>query len=107
MSKQSNPFQNLVFRIHQALAGTASVEESALVREKNSESKREIDVLITATIAGYPSRVAIECRDHSKDQDITWVDALIGKYVNLPIDRVIAVSATPFFKDGSSESAAT
>ena len=97
MPKRTNDFQRLVKRIHTALAGTAAeVEESALVKEKNSSAQREVDVLISTTVAGHKIRVAIECRDHTRGQDITWIDSLIGKYTNLDVDKVIAVSHTPF-----------
>lgn len=97
MPKRTNDFQQLVLRIYQALAGTgAHVEESVLVPEKNSDAKREVDVLVTALVAGHKTRIAIECRDHTKDQDITWVDGLIGKYANLGIEKVIAVSSTDY-----------
>ncbi len=97
MPKRTNEFQQLVLRIYQALAGTgAKVEESVLVPEKNSNAMREVDVLVTANVAGHSTRLAIECRDHSRDQDITWVDGLIGKYANLGIEKVIAVSASNY-----------
>lgn len=100
MPKRTNDFQRLVKRIHAALAGTeAEVEESALVKEKNSSAQREVDVLITTTVAGHKIRVAVECRDHNRDQDITWIDSLIGKYTNLDVNKVIAVSHTLFGKN--------
>jgi len=97
MPKRTNDFQQLVLRIYVALAGTsATVEESALLKERNSDAHREVDVLVTTIVAGHSIRVAIECRDHSKDQDISWVDSLIGKYANLDIHKIIAVSHTGY-----------
>ena len=97
MPKRTNDFQQLVLRIYQALGGTGvDVQESVLVPEKNSDAKREVDVLVTASVAGHRTRIAIECRDHAKDQDITWIDGLIGKYANLGIEKVIAVSSTDY-----------
>ncbi len=97
MPKRTNDFQQLVLRIYQALAGAgADVQESVLVPEKNSNSKREVDVLVTASVAGHKTRIAIECRDYTKYQDITWIDGLIGKYANLGIEKVIAVSSTDY-----------
>lgn len=99
MPKRSNPFQRITHRIYKALSGPSiKVEESAFVKEKNSDAEREVDILITSTIASHTLRIAIECRDHQRDQDITWVDSLIGKYDNLDIQKVIAISHSDFSK---------
>jgi len=97
MPKKSNDFQKITLNIHRALATHGvTVEESVLVPEKNSETTREVDILLTTTVASHKVRVGIECRDHERNQDITWIDSLIGKYANLDIDRIIAVSHSPF-----------
>jgi hypothetical protein len=41
-------------------------------------------------------RIAVECRSHRRAQDRTWIDALIGKYANLDVQRVVAVSRSGF-----------
>ena len=97
MPKRSNEFQKIALNIHKALAARGvTVEESVLVPEKNSDTTREIDILLTTTVASHKVRVGIECRDHGRNQDITWIDGLIGKYANLDIDRVIAISHSSF-----------
>lgn len=97
MPKRTNEFQQIVARIYAVLAGTgAIVQESVLLKENNSDAKREVDVLVTTSVAGHQIRVAIECRDHSRDQDITWVDSLIGKYINLDVQKIVAVSHTEY-----------
>jgi len=97
LPKRTNEFQQLVFRIYQALStGHATARESVLLKEKNSDAEREIDVLMTSAIAGHEVKIAVECRDHANVQDITWVDSLIGKYANLDVHKVIAVSHTSF-----------
>src|SRR6187402_968568 len=99
MAKQSNPFQKVILYVHQQFEGTdAKVTESAdLIEEINGdEIKREIDVLIEKEVNGKMFRVAIECRDRNKKDDIEWVDSLIGKFVNLNVDKVIAVSNSGF-----------
>lgn len=106
MPKRTNEFQQVVLRIYAALAGTsATVEESVLLKEKNSDAEREVDVLVTTTVAGHSMKVAVECRDHSKDQDITWVDSLVGKYTNLDVQKVVAVSHTDYSKTAAQKAA--
>ena len=97
MPKRTNEFQQIVLRIHAALAGTAAtVEESVLLKEKNSDATREVDVLVSTSAAGHLIKVAVECRDNARDQDITWVDCLVGKYINLDVQKVVAVSHTDY-----------
>ncbi len=97
MPKRSNDFQRLVKVIHDAMAKTegATVTESALLSEPDG-TVREIDILFERSIAGVQLRLAIECRDRSRRSDVEWIDGLIGKFSNLPIDKVIAVSRKGF-----------
>jgi hypothetical protein len=92
--KRSNEFQRLVHLIFEHLAPSARVQESALVLEVGlpTPTKREVDVLIEDEIAGVLRRMAVECRDRARKDEIGWIDCLIGKYSHLPIDKIVAVS---------------
>jgi hypothetical protein len=48
--------------------------------------KREIDVLLTSSVAGYPVRVAIECKNEAKKVGAPMIDAFVGKlqHVGIP-----------------------
>jgi len=99
MSKQSNPFQKLIHHITEKIENTnAKVKEEAVLLEKNIESpvKRRIDVLIEKEVDGKTAKIAVECRDRSYKDDIEWIDCLIGKYKNLDVHKVIAVSNSGF-----------
>jgi len=101
MAKQTNAFQQLIHYIYEKLEGQdATVTESALLLEQkvNEEVSREVDVLIERTIDDKIVRIAVECRDRSSKDDIQWVDCLIGKYINLKVHKVIAVSNSGFSK---------
>lgn len=101
MTKQTNAFQKLILYIHEALeAKDSKVTESAMLPEKNIEKKilREVDVLIEKNINNSIARIAVECRDRTSKDDIQWVDSLIGKYLNLEVHKVIAVSNSGFSK---------
>ncbi len=52
--------------------------------------KREIDVLITAIVAGYPVQMAVECKNEA--------DAFIGKlqHVGIPPQQGIYISANGY-----------
>lgn len=95
MSKQTNAFQKLIHHIHSKIENTtATVAESASLIEKNIAEPiaREIDVFIEKEVNGKKAKIAIECRDRSDKDDIEWVDCLVGKYKNLDVHKVIAVS---------------
>lgn len=72
-----------------------TVEESAFLQEP-SGAEREVDILLTKHVYGVQIRIAVECRDRSAVDDITWIDGLIGKYRDLPVNKIVAVSATGF-----------
>jgi len=60
----------------------------------NPEQKRQIDV----TIQRGNKLTLVECRYHSKSQDVKWVEELYGRRVSLNAYSVIAVSASGFTK---------
>jgi hypothetical protein len=91
--KRTNEFQQLIHFIYQRLAPPgATVTESAMVQERASTIRREVDVLIECVVNDLPVRVAIECRDRERPGYIEWIDQLIGKYRDLDVDQVVAVS---------------
>lgn len=99
MSKQTNAFQKLIHHIHSKKEDLAAkVTESASLIETNIAEPiaREIDVLIEKEVNGKIAKLAIECRDRSNKDDIEWVDSLVGKYKNLDVHKVIAVSNSGF-----------
>jgi hypothetical protein len=99
MPKRSNQFQQLITYVTGQLAPLgASVRESVELEEQGVPRpiKREVDVLIELDAGLSPVRVGIECRDRGRLDDIQWVDGLIGKYANLPVNQVIAVSSSGF-----------
>src|SRR5258706_1618779 len=91
--KRTNRFQKLIHLIYQQMAPVgAIVLESALISERHSSTQREVDILIEHAMVGIPIRIAFECRGRTRKDDIEWIDSLIGKYRDLPIDKVVAVS---------------
>ncbi len=110
MTKRTNAFQKAILFIHQQLKDSGTVvRESALLRETNIDRpvEREVDVLIEKVDNGVTKRIAIECRDRLAKDDIVWIDGLIGKYLNLGVDRVIAVSSSGFSKSAELKATAS
>ncbi|MDQ3703938.1 MAG: restriction endonuclease [Chloroflexota bacterium] len=63
-------------------------------------TKREIDVLLTSTIAGYAVGVAVECKNERKPIGVQSIDAFIGKlqHVGIPVQHGVFVSASGYTK---------
>ncbi len=101
MPKRSNEFQRLIKHIYDQLKPQgAVVTESASLPEYGGKDGPEIDILVEVPAPGpnRPFRVAVECRDHKRLVDKTWINELIGKYRDVPVDRVVAVSRSAFTK---------
>jgi len=99
MPKRTNDFQKLIANIYEQLSTPDElVVESALLKEPGSGVDREIDILLQKEIFGAIIRIAIECRGRNHKDDIQWIDSLIGKYRDLPVDKIIAVSKSGFSK---------
>lgn len=58
--------------------------------------RREIDVLITSNVVGYPVRIAVECKNEKPPIGSPKVDAFIGKLddLGIPAQHGIYVSAS-------------
>ena len=100
MPKRTNEFQELVTRIvKQLTASGATVSESVLLPERREgRDLREVDTLLHVDTRLFRLTVAIESRDHNRKQSIQWIDELVGKYRQLDVDKVIAVSSSGFTK---------
>src|SRR5947209_2350303 len=60
--------------------------------------KREIDVLLTGTIANYRVQMAIECKNENAPIGSPMIDAFVGKlqYVGIPPQQGIYISASGY-----------
>lgn len=97
MPKRTNDFQSLIAHIYEQLRPTgAQVTESAMVKDEDTGELREIDVLIDCAVGGHPMKIAIECRDRSRKESVSWIEELIGKQRALHINKMIAVSSKGF-----------
>jgi hypothetical protein len=98
MPKRSNQFQRVVTYIAEKLAPSgATVRESVELPERGLASvDREVDTLIEVEVGITLVRVAVESRDRTRKDVVAWIDELIGKYKNLAVDRILAVSSSGF-----------
>jgi hypothetical protein len=88
----------LVSAMH-ALPG-ATVRQNVRLPAIGGVRKREIDVLIDGTVASYPIRIAIECKNERTVTGSPQIDAFIGKLqdIGIPTQHGIFVSVKGFTK---------
>jgi hypothetical protein len=99
MPKRSTPFQAVVYEIRNRLAEKAqSVTESAMLRELSSGDLREVDVVLSAQIAGQDFIVSFECRQHTRKQGVDWVEEMHSKHSDLPTNLLVLVSYSGFYE---------
>jgi hypothetical protein len=100
--------EKIVEVLEKALIGKEfTITRNASLWDEFAETTREIDILISGNIGTHSLKIAIECRDRSRLQDLTWIEQLATKKKNLKINKVIALSSkgfsTPAMKLAESE----
>ena len=107
MPQRSTDFQHLVAVIESQLAGEGvTVIESRLIRDSHG-TDREVDIAVEGSINGHRLLIAVETRERGRPANNEWIDALVGKYAYLPVDKVVAVSKSGFAESVRERAAAT
>ncbi len=80
------------------------VERNVFLPAKDGSGRtREIDVLLTSSVAGYPIRLAIECKNVRKLVSVTEIGEFIDKLndVGVPVQHGIYVCVSGFTSDAT------
>ena len=90
-------FERLVARI-EADAGPLGLKVTSpdRIRCNITGRLREVDASVRTTIGTSSVLVTIECRKRRPKEDVTWIEQLATKKVNIGAARTIAVSSTGF-----------
>ena len=96
MPKRTNDFQRLVYLVRVNLADGAIVTESKMLEDRATGTMREVDVCIEGSVGGQNVIVSVECRDHQRVADVTWVEQLKVKHDRLPTNALILASRAGF-----------
>lgn len=77
-----------------------SVKRNVHLPSIDREETREIDVLISGQLVGYPVQIAIECKNYKKEIGIGDIDAFIGKLkdIEFPTQHGIYVCTSRYTK---------
>lgn len=60
--------------------------------------RREVDVVISTSVAGHDLAIGIETRAHKRVQGVEWVEQAASKHERLPINQTVLVSRSGFTK---------
>lgn len=73
-------------------------QKALLPTQFDPKYRREVDILITGSLAGYPVRVAIECKNHNDPISPAQIDEFKGKLesVGVPVSQGIFVAVNRF-----------
>ena len=96
MPPRTNAFQRLITLLTAALASNARITESAMLTDRVTGERREVDVLIAAQAATYQLSLGIEVVSWGRPADTPWIEKMRAKHDNLPIDKLILVSESGF-----------
>jgi hypothetical protein len=96
MPKRSNDFQRLIYLVRVNLSDGAKVTESKMMRDRLTKRFREVDVVIEGLVGQQPVVVAIECRDHKRAADVTWIDMMKAKHDRLNTHALLLASRVGF-----------
>ncbi len=88
--------EEIVQKMHDS--PNVKVERRVFLDSVGGSGKREIDILLTSSVAGYPVRLAIECKNEKTPIGSPKIDAFVGKLqdVGIPSQLGIYVSASGY-----------
>ena len=96
MPKRSNDFQRLIYLVRLNLSEGAKVTESKMMRDRLTKRFREVDVVIDGKVGSQCVFVSVECRDHKRVADVTWVDMMKSKHERLDTHVLLLASRSGF-----------
>lgn len=70
--------ENLVAMIQRQMSPDANVRHNVMLDGVDSETKRQIDVLVEQNIGQYTIRIVIDCKDYSRPIDIKGIEEFHG-----------------------------
>lgn len=96
MPRKGRELEQLIERLEKLLAPEAEISSPGFIPDKDTGVKREVDICIRQKIGATLITIAIECRDRTAIQDVTWIEQLISKKNSIRVDKLIAVSSSNF-----------
>ncbi len=99
MPQRSNAFQKVGFIVHQSLEPEWTVTESDMLPDVYTGTLREVDITAKRLVAGHQLVLSIECRDHQRAADVSWVEQMHSKHQLLPTSKLALWSRSGFTRE--------
>jgi hypothetical protein len=98
---KGNILEDLVAMMHEVPGVRVEKRRKLPVLRSKTKRKREIDVLITSSVAGYKAQIALRCKNEATALKTSAVDNFVGilNDVGIPIQQGILVSANGYTRD--------
>jgi hypothetical protein len=97
MPARTNDFQKLVKIINHSLAPVdAKVTESAMLYDSESDTDREVDILIESSVLNCNIKIGIECTEVKRPVDVKMIESFKEKHRKLNINQTVIVSKNGF-----------
>jgi hypothetical protein len=97
MPKQGRDLEQLVEELERLFAGTGlTVASPDYVVGQNSGDRREIDVSVRGRMGSFDVFAMFECRDRGKGADVTWIEQIATKRMDVSANVAVAVSSSGF-----------
>ena len=103
MPQRSNAFQRLAFLVHKSLAPEWLVTESDMLVDLHTGTLREVDITARRLVATHQLVFSIECRDHRRAADVSWVEQMHTKHQLLPTSKLALWSRSGFTREAVSK----
>ena len=99
--RKGDILEDLVAMMHKVPGVVVEKRKKLPVLLSKTGRRREIDVLITSDVVGYPVRFGIGCKNEAKLLDTAAVDSFVRilKEVSIPVQQGILVSAKGYTRD--------
>ena len=78
MTKASRDLELLVAKIQKQLAPDSEVLHDVKLDGRESNRKRQIDVLVRQRIGQYEIQIVIDCKDYARPVDVKGVEEFYG-----------------------------
>ena len=103
MPQRSNAFQRLAFLVHKSLAPEWLVTESDMLVDLHTGTLREVDITAKRLVAAHQLVFSIECRDHRRAADVSWVEQMHTKHQLLLTSKLALWSRSGFTREAVSK----
>jgi hypothetical protein len=96
MPKRRNLFQETVRIIYEQMVDGSRVSESAMLLDRETGHRREVDVVISSEIADQQIIVCVEATARGRRADVAWVEGMVAKHRSLPTNKLILIAEAGF-----------